>query len=388
MADEEPTGTTPAGTSDDGGGPRVGRRRLLRTGLNVGVSGALVWGFGADYVSSESLDTITYAMARPEPGATALEPRTREVPVAWHQSLRLAFQVQGNIREAGLSSLVGSFIVPGSHDDPEASIAVDATDERVAETIESLADDVAVNVSLVDEIPPKSDDEFELSDAYQVSDLNAERVPGGVVCEGSDGFGTLTPALFDAERESRFFATSNHVYGAAGAKETEHRGEPLTVVHDGDPYHVGDVERGYPTADVVRIDPVGEYRPSTTIERASPSRVVGQYTQVGLADLMARGESLTKFGALSDRSTGVIKGIHGVTCYTGEVCKLGQLKWGDEGTLVDGDSGSVNFHADPENPDEYVLVGGINNARTWWPGADFTWGTAAYHLLDEYGLHF
>jgi hypothetical protein len=221
-----------------------------------------------------------------------------------------------------------------------------------------------------------------------VSDLDPSEVPGGVVCKANDNFGTLTPALFDAESGSRFFATSNHVFGAAGTKETEHRGAPLALLHEDEPHQIGTVKRGYPEADLVQATPSDDYRPSSEIERASPLRVIGQFTKMGLADLSARGKSLKKVGALSDETAGQIKGIDGVTCYTGEICKPGQLKWGGEKDLVDGDSGSVNFRADPENPDEYLLVGGINNARTWWPGANFAWGTAAHHLYDAYGAHF
>ena len=386
--DEERSDDTPARKRDNEMEAHVGRRRILRAGINVGVSAGLVWGFGTGYISSADRENITYAMARPEPTATVLHPRTKEVPFEWYESLRLAFEAQEIIREAALSPLVGSFVIPGSYDEPEASISVDTTDESVSETLQNLIADIAATVNIVDEIPPNSDGEPDLSDAYQVSDVDADRIPGGVLCRTNENYGTLAPALLDAESQSRFFATSNHVYGQAGTKETEHRGQPLSLPYEDDRYHIGNVKRGYPTADIVQITPVNGYQAASEIERASPSRVIGHYTKIGLADLMARGEPLTKIGAMTDRTTGSIKGIDGITCYTGEVCKLGQLKWGDEAVIADGDSGSVNFHEDPENPDDYVLVGGINNARTWWPGAEFTWGTAAYRLLDAYGLHF
>ncbi|WP_313691703.1 hypothetical protein [Halorarum halobium] len=374
--------------SDGDTSVHVGRRQLLQTGVSVGASAGLVWGFGTDYVSAGRTETITYAMARPEPGSNTLEPRTREVPVEWYRSLRLAFEVQAEILEAGLSPLIGSFVVPGTLAEPAASIRVDATDERVSATLEDVAEGVAVDVNLVDAIPPKPGPETALADAYRVSDLARGRVPGGVVCTAGGSFGTLAPALFDAESGSRFFATSNHVFGASGTKETEHRGEPLSVRYRDDGRHVGDVRRGYPLADVVRVAPVEGFRPASAIERATPSRVIGQYTKLGLADLVARGEPLTKVGALSGRTTGRIRGIDGVTCYSGKACKLGQVKWGDARSILDGDSGSVTFHEDPERPGECVLVGSINNARSWWSGADFVWGTAAHHLLDAFGCHF
>ena len=375
-------------SSTDPGSGAIGRRKLLRTGVNLGASAALVFGLGANYVSSEDLGRITYAMARPDPGADAFEPRTKEVPVEWHESLQLAFEAQERIRAAGISALAGSFVVPGSYDDPEALLSVDATDEGVRERLDGLIEGVGIELDVVEEIPPRPEEDLSPSEAYQISGLDSGPVPGGVVCGSDDQYGTLAPALFDAESGSRFFATSNHVYGAAGTRETEHRGAPLALLHDDERHRIGTVERGYPTADLVTIAPDPEYRPAPAIERASPARVSGQYTKEGLADLMARDEPLTKLGAFSDHSTGPINGIDGVTCYAGQVCKQGQLKWGDEDGLVDGDSGSVNFHEDPENPEEAVLVGGINNARTWWPGDDFVWGTAGYHLLEEYGFHF
>lgn len=368
--------------------PGVSRRRLLRTAVNVGVGAGLVRGFGAEYASPDTSESIVYAMARPAPDRPSLEPRTKEVPGEWYESLKSVLDIQRRLREALPSSLVGSFVVPGSYDDPEASISIDATDESIQETIADLVEDVAIDVNVIDELPPKPKSQQTLADSYQVSDLDARRVPSGVVCKAGELFATLAPAMYDARRRVGYFATSNHVYGDAGAKETEHRGEPLSLVHEDETRHVGRVRRGYPAADVVRIAPVDGYQPTSEIARTSPSAVIGQYTVAGLADLMASGEKLRKVGALSGHTAGEIKGIDGITCYVGRICKRGQLKWGDARTMVDGDSGSVSYHEDPEHPGQYVLVGGINNARSWWPGAEFCWGTAAHHLLDEYGLHF
>ncbi|WP_090376050.1 hypothetical protein [Natronobacterium texcoconense] len=370
-------------------GRTVSRRRLLRTGINTGIAATLVWGVGAaNYVSSDDLGTITYALARPEPDADSLERRTKSVPVAWHESLRLAFDAQDAIHDLGLSPLVSSFVVPGSYDEPEASISVDATEETVAERLEEVTSDIPVDVNVLDNLPEMPDEEPDTDQAYQVSELEPERVPGGVVCETDHGSGTLTPALFDAETGSRYFATSNHVFGEEGTLEEQHRSEPLAIRYEDAARQIGEVTRGYPAADLVQVEPVDDFRPATEVERADPARVIGQFTRDGLADLMARDGALEKIGAFSDRTAGEIEGVNAVTCYAGEICKPGQLVWGDEDSLTDGDSGSANFRRDPENPDDYVLVGGINNARTWWPGGDFTWGTAAYHLLEEYGLHF
>lgn len=374
--------------TDGGGEPLLGRRRMLRAGVAVGAGAALVWGLGADREGSAGRTDIVYAMARSEPGSSGpLRARTRVVPADWHENTRRAFAVQEELRGTELPSLLAAFAVPGSYDDPAASIAVQAADEGIRETLESVSGDLAIDLDVLEEVPPSPGRQPTVSEAYQAPDLDRRRVPGGFVCDAKDTFGTLAPALFDEEGE-RYFATSNHLYGAGGGKETEHGGEPLSLRNGEGTRPVGRVVRGYPLADLVRVDPVDGYRPVPGLARASSRAVVGQYTRAGLADLMARNEPLEKVGAFSDHTSGQIKGVDGITCYVGEICKQGQLRWGDERTITDGDSGSVNFHADPEHPEEHVLVGGINNARTWWPGADFTWGTAAHHLLDEYGLHF
>ena len=93
-------------------------------------------------------------------------------------------------------------------------------------------------------------------------------------------------------------------------------------------------------------------------------------------------------GARSGHQVGEIDGVNGLTSYYGDVPKDGQLKWGGRFTMGNGDSGSVNYHPDPERPDEGVLVGGFNDARTWWPGEEYVWGTAAYYLQRRYGYHF
>lgn len=377
--------------------PLIERRQLLRSGLALAAGATLVGGI-EDRVDDD-FGTITYALARPdgEPEQGSLELRTKEVSPLWHASVQLAFAARDRIVGAALDPIVETAVIPGEYGEATASLEVTAT-ETVDEAIEDLVvplaagtgADLALEVSVIEEFQPRVEpaDGEGTPAGYQLRELSPEGVPGGVLCVTESGSGTLSPALIDAESGDRFFATSNHVYGSAGTREHSHSGEELGVLHSDQEYRIGTVGEGYPGADLVRVEPDGWYRPASRIERADPSRVVGQYTRIGLADLAARDESLTKVGALSGRSTGPIHGVGAVTCYAGEICKRGQLKWGGAEDLADGDSGSVSFHPDPENPDESLLVAGINNARTWWPGGDFTWGTAAHHLQSAYGLHF
>lgn len=364
------------------------RRGFLKASVTLGVGAIAGWGLTSVSEPSDSMVEITYALARSEPASGRVHARTKTVPADWHTNLEQAFAVQEHLRTANLSSFVGSVAVPGSYDDPDASISVVATDRSILDSLEPLVSGLTVELTLIDSLPNAPWNEPTKTESYQISSLDRSYVPAGVVCVTENGTGTLGPALYDAERRTKYFTTSNHLFGADGTKTTEHEGASLSLLHDGATREIGRVVRGYPWVDVVRIAPTGGYHPTSKLADVSPGTVIGQYTKVGLADLMARDESLHKFGAYSKHTTGQIKGVDGVTCYIGKICKHGQLMWGTEETMTDGDSGSVTYHPDPDNPEEYVLVGGINNARTWWPGMDFTWGTAGYFLREQYGLHF
>ena len=381
------------------------RRQFLQSvgagGYAVGVATALDLGVG----SGRDEVSITYALARENPAeptvaddadpatgedVSNLEPRTTTVPGEWYDAVELAFRLREELVEKYLDAIVDLFVVPGDIQEGAASLSATVT---AADVRESVLDhgrglDLGVDVEVIEEFSPEDEDGTDPWDARRVANIDAG-VPGGVLCTSGDGYGTLTPVMYDSETGSRWFGTSNHVYGAQGTKTDEHAEEPLYVPDEADiPHEVGAVERGYPGEDVVRVRPAEGYRPAPRIDGVPPSVVAGQFTRYGLALLAARGRKLEKIGAFSGYTTGEIQGIDGITCYAGQVCKDGQLKWGDREVVTSGDSGSVNYHPDLENPNEGVLVGGINNARTWWPGQSYVWGVAAYRITEQYGYHF
>ena len=333
---------------------------------------------------------IVYAFARPggtdstDGGTTrAVEPREKTVPADWFGELSTALSVHRELPAAELTGFLGSFVVPGTYEEPSASIAIQATADALREEVASLSLDVDVSVDVLDDLPDPTGETGPIEPRV-TADLGDRSVPGGVFCGNDDRRGSLAPALRDPEAGRRYFATANHLYGGSG---TDHRGDPLYVFDGGEAELVGRIRRGFVDDDIVLADPVDGHVPASEISTASPGEVGGQFTKLGLADLKARGEPLGMTGAVSGRTSGVIEGVDGVTFYTGEGVRTGQLLWGDEETFTDGDSGSVNYHVDPED-DDRVLVGGLNSARTWWPGADFTWGTAAYAIRERHGLVF
>ena len=369
----------------------VSRRRFAEVLLSAGFgAAALRWLAPDDFRAAPSDEVpIVYAVTRSDPDdPTSLEPRIKTVPRDWHAELTRALKVYERLLGGGLSGLVGAFVRPGSYDGGEGTaIHADVVEAQLADRLARFTRDVELSVSQLPDLPPQPDSQSS-GDFTVAHDVDEPAVPGGVACGTKDAMATLAPAMYDPETGDSFFATANHVYGKEGTLQTRHRGRRLLAYGERDVESLGRVARGYPDEDFVRVTPADDHRPASRIHDVAQRRVGGHFTRLGLADLKARGEPLTKVGAASGVSSGQIKGIGGITCYTGEGYKDGQLKWGSEDTMTDGDSGSVSFHPDPERPDERVLVAGFNNARTWWPGADYTWGTAAYHVYDRYGLSF
>lgn len=376
----------PTRDSNDAGRPRTNRRGFLAAIVagsgGIGIAGCLAVD---DSPTSDADEVpIVYGVVRADPDdPTSLEPREKTVPAPWIENLELAFDVQRQLRNADLAGFVGSFVIPGDYGEPTPSIAIQSTAEGIHDEVASLSDDVAFDVDVIEGIPDPTADSS-TGQPTTVADLEDLTVPGGVFCGNEAVRGSLAPAVYDEATGDRVFATANHLYGGSGE---DHRGEPLYLYGDDTRETVGRVRQGFLEADVVVADPTGGYIPTSEISDATPGTVRGQFTKHGLADLMAREKSLEMTAAISGRASGEIKGIDGTTVYTGNAVRTGQLLWGDESSFTDGDSGSVSYRVDPEDAD-HLLVAGFNNARTWWPGANFTWGTAAHQLRDAYGFVF
>ncbi|PSP76712.1 hypothetical protein BRC86_00075 [Halobacteriales archaeon QS_3_64_16] len=386
----------------DGASSGLGRRAVLRSaaaiGAGIGLTSSV--GVGNLFPAGHRDTSITYAVARAgadDSGSPA--PRTKTVPTLWYRTMGVAFDVSRRLHRA-VGRVLGSFVRAGGYGEP-AAVAIDVGTERARERASDLFADVLRKFSATFEDGVDLDLDLDISvigrqpleeDPTDEPYRRVERptdgtVAGGVACSNDTAVGTLAPAMYDGE-ENPFFATANHVYGAEGMKRDAHRGESLYLRHKSGKTVIGSVEAGYPDEDLLRARPVEEYEPAARIRVDPPVPVTGQFTEIGLADLQARGEPLEMMGARSGHQVGEIDGVNGLTSYYGDVPKDGQLKWGGRFTIGDGDSGSVNYHTDPENPNEGVLVGGFNDARTWWPGEEYVWGTAAYHLRRRYGYHF
>lgn len=378
----------------------MGRRRFVDTLLSLGFSALSASLLTAEEVRAAGRDEVpvVYGLTR-ENGEFG--PRHKTVPADWYDDFRSALAAHRNLDAIHHDGVASSAVSPGEYGGRNAAIHVAVTAERARGEVPERIEDTPVEIQKVERAEERvSGDSDQRSDTSSDSALSSDGVrerenddsdspvtpdggvPGSIKIGSSDLYGTLAPAMTDPTDGSRFFATSNHIYDG-----TTNEGKPLYLLGD-DRTQIGSIQSGYPKADVVAAEPISEFRPLHRIYEGDPGRVLGQFTKEGLADLKAEGEPLQKIGVKTGRTSGKIQAVDGLTCAYGAICKRGQLKWGRESGFSDGDSGSVNFHRDPENPDAGVLVGGFNNARTWWPGENYIWGTAAYHITERHGYTF
>ncbi|MDL5360805.1 hypothetical protein [Halalkalicoccus sp. NIPERK01] len=360
---------------------RMGRRRFVKTLVAAGFSVASASQLSASHFEAVGEDEvpIVYAYARDDPDDPAsVAPRIRTVAAEWYNDLQAALSSYETLDLTGIEGVLTAAVVPGDGDDRTA-VSVDVTREEVVSRVSDLLEGTPVEGSVVETTAEGEHEDVEPARQFDLD--GGFEVPGGVACGDAEGLATLAPAVYDPETATRYFATADHLY--AGSESTE-----LALVSDGQRVPIGEVARHYRREDLALIEPTDEYTPAHALDGADPERVAGQFTRMGLADLKARGAEIHKISAMTGHTTGEIQAIDGITCVYGDPCKRGQLKWGAQSDFTDGDSGSVSFAPDPENPDEQVLVCGLNNARTWWPGESYIWGTGAYVFEEEYGYTF
>ncbi len=365
------------------------RRAFLRTLVSGGYAVGMAAWLGVDdfFAADDGTVPIVTALVRGDPADPwSIRKRTRTVPAEWYAAVQKAVEVNERLARLGFTGYLGSAVVPGSLESGTASVSVGLSSDghSIPAMVNEFAEGIDLNAETIIDVdkiqhgPERR--EPRLADAFM-----DDRVPGGVTCETPTSMATLGPALYHPDGQRQFFVTAEHAFLNA---HDETDGSLLLPREDSDTVEVGTVAHYHPIEDIAAIEPNGEIEPASRIDAPSRPRVRGQFTKLGLATLVAQNAELEKVGALTGHTTGKIQGIDAVTCFTDDFCRRGQIRWGGEMDLTDGDSGSVSYHRDPDGDDDDVLIAGFNNARTWWPGQSYVWGVSAYRLTEQHGYHF
>lgn len=350
------------------------RRQLLKTLTTAGIGFSSAIHLTSEDVKAANEDEvpIVYALKRNEKDdPSSLSPKKKMVPADWYNNLQHALNVHDKVDFVNIPGVMASWVGPAEYGGENSILEVDITDENARGKIPEKVEGVPVEVNKIE--------------GHSVGNCNeghhtSTDTPGGIKCSSPSGWGSLAPRMFGPSGYE-YFATSKHLFSGS-VNEVE--GKNLYQPNDNYP-RIGSVYKAWCYEDFVVADPKNQHSPISKIK--GEGDVFGQYSRSGLSDLKAQGEPLHKVGVKTCHTSGQIQAVDGTTCAYGCTCKSGQLKWGSESDMGDGDSGSVNYHHDQYDSDE-LLVGGFNNARTWWPGENYVWGTAAHHIYGLYGYYF
>ncbi|ELZ12149.1 hypothetical protein C479_05058 [Halovivax asiaticus JCM 14624] len=380
------------------------RRSVLASVGSVAGALGLTRVLGVDRVLDPPEGTVSVetALVHPGPGDGGIDPstiqsRTRTVPADWRARVEAAFDLHERLLATRLPGYLNSAVVPGSYEDGTARISIHASPDElgaiprtIGELVSTLDiewhgifEGIGVRVTRTEVIDDIRDADVEREDHLALG-WSIDPVPGGVRCQTGGHAATLTPALYDVDGNPTF-GTALHAF-----RDTEQfHGTAITVPIDGrsEPETVGLASTALTDSDVAIGTPTNGHTPGSVLGNRGQLTIRGQLTRWGLADRVARGVTLAKVGGSTGYTSGPIHGIDAATCVTADGCRLGQVTWGNESTLGNGDSGSVTVDPDPAGVDG-ALVASVNSARTWWPGQNHCWGIAAHALTSAHGYHF
>lgn len=373
---------------------RADRRRVLRligaTGISSGIAGEKLIGNAYGQRSSET--EIIYAYRHKDIGSPeqGIEPVKKSVPSGWWNNLTRAFDTKEQ-KQRDWFSREGVFRVgvsPGEAGGENTRIIVTIDEKHAGNTrgeIPERKNGIPIETRTRDKNKGEKLENCSDKLNHNTSD-HGGFIPGGMLCEGSDSSGsqacgTLAPKIVEEDGYDAWFVTANHLYGGQG---NDHKGEPLYHPDEQVGDAVGTVYQGHCYDDFIRITPNLDHYPESIIEGANPDTVSGQFTKGGLSDLKRQNIALEKIGCATGHSSGAIKEVDETTFNYGCMPKDGVVTWGSNSKAAPGDSGSVNYAPDPDQPNDAIMIGAFNNYRTPY----HVEGVGAYSVKSAHKLHF
>lgn len=359
----------------------MGRRRFLSVVTGAGFAFETAKHLTPEDFEAAASDQvpIVYGMARSDPDdLESLDPRKKRVPADWYNDLQAAIRVKEKVDFIHQEGVKGVGVIPGEYGGQNASVRVDlhhVKADQLRGRVPERIDDVPIEIREVGEGKPGG---CNTGDA-------GENVPGSVVGVGDADTSTGTLAAPLLKDGKPYFATCKHIFKGTGSEVID----KLLFHPDKNSAAVGKIIDTHCFDDFVVADSINVHTPESRIEGASPDEVIGQFSKSGLSDLKAQGKPLRKIGISSCYSEGQIGSVDAQTSHYGCVPKDGQVTWGTCNDFEDGDSGSVTYRPDPDNSDTFIMIGSLCNAREPSElGCDFTWGTGAYRIRNQWGYHF
>lgn len=394
----------PSAIHQEDGIEQMNRRKFTSVLLGAGFSFSTATSVSAESVSDSDRDEIPIVVAhrKSDDPDSVTEPVEKKVPTRWYDNLTKARREHQQFIEgkeiAGHTisdeDVLSAWVSAGTLDKQEPYIEIEVvnTEPHPLGYIES--NEVPVQIKSIN--PPESEDEErELGESDTPTgpeDIN--RQGGQAVADEDGSYGTLGTPVHDGD--DVYFLACEHI----GANMRGPFNDPIRTgggFSEGDTAYtnfdseIGEVVEADCSDDIAVIEPTSNYQPEFSVV-GETDPIVGHIDEDGLADMESNNEEVQKYGQTTNHTSGVVKSHSGVTIPYAGVCgtiRTNQLKWGDQSASDAGDSGSPVYTDDYTDDSEIFIAGGIDGA---WPDfyvvGDYAFGTAAYHIHNEYGYHY
>lgn len=357
--------------------PGMSRRRLLSTLPGLGFTRMT-----AEHLSKEDIDgaasdevPIVLGFHSDDPLAER-KPYKRYVPADWYNDYRHATQVKHQVsdRLGHLPGVVSVGVIPGKRGGNNSRLIVRIQNRLIDNTLGDIPgriEDVEVEVESIGDISPTS-----CTSDLQGWDWFGSSIHGGYEIRGdaSDPIGSVGAPAFKNGR--KYLATCQHVFSDADNTGKKLRSPNGTAI--------GTVRKDRCKEDYVMVDTDSDHHIERHISHSGYNRVTGHYSYDGLGYLRSRGANTQKVGRTTCRTTFSEIQSTAETIYTAPGCvpKPYSVFHKDNSSNNDqkgGDSGSISFHASPNNNNNCWLVSFMNYEDR---STGDVFGVGMYRLAD------
>lgn len=364
---------------------RLSRRTLMKELSAVGFGAISAATLTADDVKAASSDEvpITYAMEADDKMRTSYTAKKRMVPADWYEDVQRAHRAHDNYGFDNIPGIVGTTVLPGTFSGNRAQIQVEISPELARDQGQGIGESRGKVPEQIEQIPTKVVESSKPKLGCYTKDYGSEP-PVGSYVSGSKFGGSLGCPIY--KDGNAYFSTNYHLW-------TDQDNLSYANLENSNNDVIGYVVDWDCKDDFVAASPAYGYSVNRELVDAGGNYILGYYTKAGIDGLAANDEYARKRGQTTCYTAGEIKGQGDAYAYDADCPeRLNQVKWGKaEDDFTDGDSGSVAYaspYDDVSDDRKYALC--INAARvaSYDPTGDYVYGTAGWHIHNEYGYGF
>lgn len=384
---------------------KLTKRRLMKLMAASGFSGPALANISVDDVKAADSDQVPVSMDYDGNWK-------KMVPADWMDRMKRAEDAREKIKSNWRNNkdVFSVWLNSGEFggENPHIEVGIDYNSNSKDETRGKIPEEKdGVPVEVFEEGKNERADNCKQCNNYDNVSVDPH-IPGGVQihiqADGELSCGTLAPMVVDADNQySGSWVTAAHVIcgsgGTADSKYLKHEGTPIGEIvdviefdHDFaviEPFDSGDTGNTS-GQDFTALDEVAE---SNDIDNGSRYEINSTLTKSGTQTAAADNLSLFKYGMGGCYNSATINAdgdtfkqstLGDPVCASGDEELTHQLRFGNDGYLSGGDSGTITFVKAPNNPGYYAasLGNGHSTIAGDQIGKAYSFGTAGWAIQE------